>query len=363
MINIRSTIEVVTHLNKRNEPGLVVQIDFEKCFDRVEFESIRKVFKYFGFGDNFVQMLSLLFTDLILCTTNNGFISKCFVKGRGCNRGCPASPQIFLYCSETMTHLLQQDHHINGLDVGGIKRLLSQFADDTSAYLKFEKLCVDAFTETLMCVESQLGLKVSYEKTTIYRVGSLCNSDAILYTQKNLKWSNEAIETLGVDINCDGSIPSSNYDKIIVKMKRTMENWYNRTLTLHGKVLVINSLIGSLFVYKVTAMLTLNDTQINQINKMIRDFLWKGGKAKIALETLMKLKEQGGLKLVDITAKQYTCKIAWVFKVENDPFLLECMYCSIAPILRQDIWKCNLSTEYIRKHWDTDNFWVSVLLS
>ena len=64
-----------------------------------------------------------------------------------------------------------------------LKNILSQFADDTSAFLKYEKEMLDNFAEVLQCVETNLGLKVSYEKTTMYRVGSLCNSNARLIAE------------------------------------------------------------------------------------------------------------------------------------------------------------------------------------
>ena len=64
MGNIRRTVEIAAHLNKRNLEGIIVQIDFEKCFDRVEFESIRGVFKYFGFGEGFINMLMILYKEL-----------------------------------------------------------------------------------------------------------------------------------------------------------------------------------------------------------------------------------------------------------------------------------------------------------
>ena len=53
--NILSTLDVVTYLNKnKKKKGIIVTIDFEKCFDKIEHKSIEGVFKYFGFGDGFV---------------------------------------------------------------------------------------------------------------------------------------------------------------------------------------------------------------------------------------------------------------------------------------------------------------------
>ena len=184
--NIRTTAEIVAATKKVGIPGIIVLIDFEKCFDRVEYQSIRGAFEYFGFGNGFIRKLFLLFNDLLMCTSNQGFLSDYLCKTRGTNQGCPVSPQIFNYCSEIMTHMIFQNENIHGINVNGIGQTLSQFADDTSVYLKYERLCLEEFTKTLVCVESQLGLKISYEKTTVYRIGSLWNTEVRLYTQKRV---------------------------------------------------------------------------------------------------------------------------------------------------------------------------------
>ena len=74
--NIRKTAEIVAHLNRSKQAGVIVQVDFEKCFDCVEFESIHKTFQYFGFGECFISMLMLLYSNLELCTINNGYTSS-----------------------------------------------------------------------------------------------------------------------------------------------------------------------------------------------------------------------------------------------------------------------------------------------
>ena len=73
-------MEVVSYLNKKNLPGIIVTIDFEKCFDRVEFESIRGTFKCFGFSDQFISMMFLLLSHLELCTSSNGIHPHIYVR-------------------------------------------------------------------------------------------------------------------------------------------------------------------------------------------------------------------------------------------------------------------------------------------
>lgn len=42
------------------------------------------------------------------------------------------------------------------------------------------------------------GLLVNYDKTNVYRVGSLADTDAKIYTTKEFNWTNEPISLLGV---------------------------------------------------------------------------------------------------------------------------------------------------------------------
>ena len=89
-------------------------------------------------------------------------------------------------------------------------------------------------------------------------------------------------------------------------------------LTLCGQILVLNTLIGSLFVYSATAMVDLQEHQIKEIESVMRDFIWLGKYPKISLHMLQRKKMQGGLKLFDIRAKQQALKISWIEKIESD---------------------------------------------
>ena len=361
--NLRCTSEILTHYNKTKKAGVIILVDFEKCFDRVNFESIKGTFINFGFGENFIKMLFLLFTKLEMCTTSNGYHSDYFVKTRGVNQGCPASPLIYCFTSELMAQLIYQNPNIKGLSVNGVENILSQFADDTSAYLEYSQLCINAFLDTLSCIESQIGLKVSYDKTTIYRIGSLVDSNAKLFTRKNLKWSNDNLHTLGIYMNCTGCPVERNYRDVINKIHKVCSAWVNRNATLYGKVLIINTLMGSLFVYKMSVMSNLSPEQIHEIENIFREFIWKGKKPKIALKTLMGLKEQGGLRLVNLKNKQDALKISWVHRLQEDNFLSHCAYSVLEPTLRELIWKCNLCTESVKKLYDCTDFWVEILLA
>ena len=160
-----------------------------------------------------------------MCTASNGYVSKFFHKTRGVNQGCPASLLIFSFCVELMSRLILQNVNIKRITIHGVESILSQFADDTAAFLEYNEIVINEFANTLSTVEAQMGLKISYEKTTIYRVGSLHNTNAQFYTQRNFKWSNEDIKLLGMSIPCDGSYSNKNWSDVIDKIRKTCQSW------------------------------------------------------------------------------------------------------------------------------------------
>ena len=59
--NLRKTIDIITHIYQTGKRAVIVSIDFEKCFDRVEHNSLFGAMRYFNFGEKYIQMVKCLF--------------------------------------------------------------------------------------------------------------------------------------------------------------------------------------------------------------------------------------------------------------------------------------------------------------
>ena len=79
--------------------------------------------------------------------------------------------------------------------------MLSQFADDLDLIRESDQQSWNELMYELDFFEDSTGMKISYEKTTIYRIGSLHNSDAKFYSSRKVKWVSEPINVLGVFIS------------------------------------------------------------------------------------------------------------------------------------------------------------------
>ena len=105
------------------------------------------------------------------------------------------------------------------------------------------------------------------------------HTNAKLYTTKNLNWTDENITILGVEIGSDKqSILTSNYEDIVDRVRAIVNSWKERDLSLLGKIMVLNSLVSSLFVYKMNVLPSLPLDFYKRIYTIVQQFIWKDKK-------------------------------------------------------------------------------------
>ena len=209
----------------------------------------------------------------------------------------------------------------------------------------------------------QSGFTVSYEKTTLYRIGSLRHSNAQMYDLDSFVWSNQDISVLGVTIAHEDII-EKNYRTIVQKARNTLNAWTNRGLSIIGKVEVVNTLVASLFVYKMMVLPTIPRGTIKNLENMIRYFIWNGKKSKIAYKTLQLPKKEGGLNLVNFANKDKALKTTWPQILDQEKEYSQIVYGIMrCPTLGSNIWRCRISPQDISLLKFDSTFWKDVWIS
>ena len=330
LTNVLKLMDVMSTADSNKTKAIIMAIDFEKCFDMISFSAIRGALRYFGIGEKFVEYVMLLFTDFELCAQNNGHISDWIKPTRGLHQGCCISPHLFNCTGQVFADLLENNREIDAYTARGVRNLLAQFADDTNMFLEGNEKTVRAVSSTLKYAERNLGLKVNVDKTTMYRIGSLQQTDARFYTKATYSWAEPPVVTLGISVSLDNNeMCKLNLVPIIHQIEDTLNLWSKRKLTLMGRTLIVNTLIESKLVYRLSVLSELDVIISQQIQDLIWSYIWEGKRAKINFNILSAPKDHGGLRLCDIRAKHTALLCQWVLVLRDDGILRRALHNAI----------------------------------
>ena len=246
--NIREASDIINHSLNKKIAVVLILVDFSKAFDRVEYNPLYAVFEYFGFGPIIIQWLRMLFTDIELSTVNDGSNSPWFTPTRGFFQGNPVGPFVFNILVEVLAINLRRNKDIKGVKIGSITHLLSQFADDLSLFMQFDTKSWQATMHEFSHFEQISGMLVNYDKMTVYRMGSIHGSNAKFYSAKKIKWTNNPVNLLGYWLSTNETETYDlNFKPLLQKAENITRMWCHRDLSLFGRILVLNTLVASLF--------------------------------------------------------------------------------------------------------------------
>ena len=109
---------------------------------------------------------------------------------------------------------------------------------------------------------------------------------------------------------------------------------------------IINTLVGSQFVYKMSVLPNVPPSFLKKMEQKMVDFIWCKKRPKIPLRILKMDKKHGGLRLVDLEKKEASLKASWIPVLKQNSKLANLVYYFIAPLLQEDIWRCNFKREH-----------------
>ena len=317
--NIRLVLDCIDYANSENIPGMLLFLDFEKAYDKLEWNFVKKCLEMFGFGESLQKWISLFYTNIESCVINKGFISPYFKISRGLRQGCPLSCYIFILCAEIFGIALRKNVNIKGIKISNSESKLTQFADDTTLILDGSKNSLLNAVNLIKDFGKISGLFANYSKSSILKIGSMRDKDNIVIPGSNFVWTQGPIKFLGVNISLDKKeMFNLNYEGQLQKLNTVLHMWSQRGLTPIGKVAIIKSLAISKITFLLSVLPNPPDDFLKRIEKSFFNFIWNGKQDKIKRETTYNKIEDGGLNMTNIYLFKDAIKISWV-KRFNDP--------------------------------------------
>ena len=134
--NVLKIMQIIEECESSRTDGLLISFDFLKAFNTVEWKSMYAAMKRFNFGEDFIDMVKIIFTEPLLAVTNNGFWLEFKEITQGCKQGCFFSPSGFLVVIKTLGIAIRQNESIEGIKLGQEEIKLGQYAGDLWTTLK-----------------------------------------------------------------------------------------------------------------------------------------------------------------------------------------------------------------------------------
>ena len=295
---------------KENVPGLLIFIDFQKAFDSLEWNFLLSCLEAFNFGPDFIQWVKTFYKNIQSCVINNGLMSDYFTLERGVRQGDLLSPYLFVVAIESLEIAIRKNPAIRGIMIGKEETKLLQYADDMTAVLS-DINSAQALFDLLEVFKKPSGLMINTTKTEGMWIGSSRKNKGKPF---GIKWPNEPIKALGVHYMYELKLlHEKNFIERLDSVKKLINIWSSRGLSIYGKVTIIKSLIIPKLVY-ISSLLPTPKEIIQELNRLLFKFLWKGTDKVTGLSAINEY-ENGGLKMIDLESMIQSLRLAWIKRI------------------------------------------------
>lgn len=166
--NLITSWEAMNWAKSSNQNVAIFLLDFEKAYDRIEWNFIDIMLKAFGFPNIFCNYIKILLKDAMAQVEINGSLSDPFPLTRSIRQGCPLAPALFVIASEALSYILTDNTispAVKGITLPNNEELnICQFADDTSLFVKMEDINFSYLTKKLDLFCKISGARLSQGK-------------------------------------------------------------------------------------------------------------------------------------------------------------------------------------------------------
>ena len=309
--NLRLLEMYRSHCERIEREAILVSLDAKKAFDSVNHKYMYKTLKAYGFSDEFVQLVQMLYNDLKADILVNGFRTAMIKILRSVKQGCSLSCCLFILCIDPLLRKIESNKKIVPIVLENENTKISNktgtFADDVFVITADNPVCLNEIFSEYNSFSQRSGIELNVNKTEILRLGTRANLFKKSYCVNNsMIESVESVKICGITFsnNKELSYQKNIKDKII-KLERQLIMWLSRGLTFEGKVLIIKTFGISQILY-LLQLCHIEAEKLKVIERIIFKFIWnkkwnnKPGPDRIKRCIMKQDHKYGGLKAPDI---------------------------------------------------------------
>ena len=232
--------DFIDYANSKDLEAAILFLDQEKAFDRMSHSFIFKTLKHFGFGDEFIDWVRIIYTGCSARVKVNDYLTLPIPISLGVRQGCPLSSLLYVLCIKVLSLEFQNNTNVSGFKYYTHEHKDTGYADDVSIVFT-DNSSLDEIFNILAKFEKATNSKINVDKTDGLWVGSWKNR---LDKPRDIKWVNTKVNNLGVFIgNNRQDCEFQSFEGVKEKIRNKLNYWNGKGISLKGKIRVINTFI------------------------------------------------------------------------------------------------------------------------
>jgi hypothetical protein len=123
--NVFMAKEALDWVEESDQDLVLLLLDFEKTFDRIEWGFLFTALEKLGFEDTWIRWVRSLYQAASSTIKVNGAIGPDFRLARSVRQGCPLAPYLFILTTDVLGHMMADPkYRVEGLSLlrGGLIR-------------------------------------------------------------------------------------------------------------------------------------------------------------------------------------------------------------------------------------------------
>lgn len=294
---------------------MVLKIDLEKAYDRLEWGFIRDTLDKAGFSSIWCRHIMNCVESSRMAILWNGEPMEWFRPTRGIRQGDAMSPFLFALCIERLSHIIGKsvlDGRWKGIQVTRNSLIISHllFADDMVLFSEVNMEQINVIKDFLENFSKLSGQRVNFHKSSIFFSPHVEEDRAMAITSAAcIPRVTDLGKYLGTP-SVHGRIKASLFEPMIEGIYSRLNGWKTNQLSMAGRVVIAQSVLCSIpFVMQTIAI---PKGVCEEIEKIVRRFIW-GGMHLVKWDKVTRPKSEGGLGIRNIESMNLAllAKLGW----------------------------------------------------
>ena len=179
---------------------MIISIDAEKAFDKIQHPFMIKTFQKVGIQRAYLNIIKAIYDRPTANIIFNGEKLKAFSLRSGTRQGCPLSPLLFNIVLEVLTTAIREEKAIKGIQIGKEEVKLSLFADDMILYTENPKDATRKLLELINEFGRVAGYKINAQKSLPFLYANDEKSEREIKETLPFTTATKRIKYLGINL-------------------------------------------------------------------------------------------------------------------------------------------------------------------